>query len=171
MGRVLVTGPPGSGKTTLAATVADRLRDRGELLAGFLTTEIRRGGRRTGFIVRGMGGLERRLAVEGGDGPRVGRYSVDVPSFEKVALLEVENGLELGLTLIVDEIGKMELLSARFRDLLPRLFEVPRLLATVHQHRHPVTDALKARDDVRLFHLDTSNRDALAAEIESAVLS
>ena len=94
-------------------SVVQRLRDHGEVLAGFTTSDIRRGGRRTGFVITGMGGLERLLAVRGGPGPKVGSYGVDVRAFEEVALLELENGLELGATLVIDEIGKMELLSDR----------------------------------------------------------
>src|SRR5207245_6910081 len=69
--RVLLTGPPGSGKTTLVVRVASILRERGEQLAGFTTSEIRRGGRRTGFVVTGMGGLERTLARRAAAGPQV----------------------------------------------------------------------------------------------------
>jgi nucleoside-triphosphatase len=161
MGRVLVTGRPASGKTTLALRVLDALRERGEHVAGFTTKEIKRGGRRTGFTVTGVGGLERTLAIEGGNGPRVGRYTVDVAAFEEVALLELESGLELGATLIVDEIGKMELASSRFCDLLPKVFDSERLLATVHAHRHPVTDELKQRVDVKLVEVGPLNRDRL----------
>lgn len=171
MARVLVTGRPGSGKTTLALRVVDRLRERGEHLAGFTTREIRRGGRRTGFLVTGVGGLERQLAVKGGPGPRVGPYGVDVAAFEEVALVELSSGLETGAALVVDELGKMELLSGSFRALLDRVFEAPCVLATVHTHRHPVTDALKARNDVEVVHLDASNRDDLVEKVAERVLS
>jgi nucleoside-triphosphatase THEP1 len=146
--RVLLTGSPGSGKTTTAGRVVDTLRSRGEVLAGFLTTEIRRGGRRTGFTIRGIGGLERTLAVRGGPGPKVGAYGVDLGAFEEVALLELENGLELGSTLVIDEIGKMELLSQPFRELVPRIFGSPCVLATVGDHHDPVIDDLRRRGDV-----------------------
>jgi nucleoside-triphosphatase len=148
--RVLLTGPPGAGKTTLTGRAVDILRERGEVLAGFMTFEIRRGGRRTGFTIRGIGGLERTLAVRSGDGPKVGAYGVDLAAFEEVALLELENGLELGSTLVVDEIGKMELLSPAFRGLVPQIFEAPRVLATIGDQRDPLLDELRSRDDVVL---------------------
>lgn len=170
MGRVLVTGSPGAGKTTLADAVVDALRRRGESVAGFTTREIRRGGRRTGFIVAGVSGLVRTLAVLGGPGPQVGRYAVDVPAFEEVALNELESGLELGSTIVIDEIGKMELLSDRFVALLPKVFDAERVLATVHLHRHPVTDELKRRPDVKLVQIGPTNRDRLVGPVTDWVI-
>lgn len=171
MARLLLTGPPGVGKTTLVLRAVEALRDRGERLAGFTTKEIRRGGRRTGFMVQGIGGLERHLAVKGAEGPKVGRYGVDVVAFEEVALLELESGLDIGSTLVVDEIGKMELCSERFRELLPKIFEAPRVLATVHAHRHPLTDGLKRRADVEVVTIDPHNRDELVADVVERVLA
>ena len=178
--RIILTGPPGVGKTTLTLQVVDVLRDRGEMLAGFTTSEIRRGGRRTGFTITGLGGLERTLAVAGGTpvrggryapstGPRVGSYSVDVAAFEEVALLELQNGIELGSTLVVDEIGKMELLSDAFRELLPAIFDSTRVVATMHAHSHPVTDELRRRPDVRVIEVQRGDRDRQAVRIAELV--
>ncbi len=161
---------PGSGKTTLTLQVVDVLRERGEMLAGFTTSEIRRGGRRTGFTITGIGGLERTLAVHGGAGPRVGGYGVDVAAFEEVALLELQNGIELGSTLVVDEIGKMELASEAFRELLPAVFDAPCVVATMHAHQHPVTDDLRRRADVHVLEVERSNQYQQAVAVADLVL-
>lgn len=154
MTKVLLSGPPGSGKTTLTKAVVHALRAQGETLAGFTTSDIRRGGRRTGFTIAGVeSGLERLLAVRGWPPPMVGSYGVDVRAFEDVALLELENGLELGATLVIDEIGKMELLSEAFRELVVRAMEAERVIATVAAHAEPFTDAIKQRSDVKRIEL------------------
>lgn len=168
--RVLLTGPPGVGKTTLVLDVVDILRENGEVLAGFTTSEVRRGGRRTGFTVRGLGGRERTLAVRGGPGPRVGSYGVDVEAFEDVALLELQNGVELGSTLVVDEIGKMELLSDAFRSLIPEIFAAPRLVATVQAQPHPLTAPLKERRDVHLVEIERGRRHEQASAVAALVM-
>jgi nucleoside-triphosphatase len=99
------------------------------------------------------------------DRPRVGKYGVDVEGFERVALPALEDIPEGGV-LVIDELGKMELASKRFRDELGALLErdVP-VVATVHAHRHPFTDELKRRGDVELERVTRSNRDALPARI------
>lgn len=165
MGRVLITGRPAAGKTTLVLRVVEALRERGEHLAGFTTREIKRGGRRTGFTVTGIGGLERTLAVKGGPGPRVGRYGVDVAAFEEVALLELESGLELGSTLIVDELGRMELLSERFRKLLGEVLAAHRVLATIHAHHDVFTDEIKRTAAAHLVEVGPLNRDRLVPRV------
>ena len=117
-----------------------------------------------------MGGLERTLALRGAPGPRVGSYGVDIGAFEEVALLELQNGIELGSTLVVDEIGRMELLSDAFRALVPEILSAPRLVATVPDHHHPVTEALKARADVHIIQVVRGRRADQAEHVADLVL-
>src|SRR6266496_2303557 len=68
--RILVTGPPGIGKTTLVRRVVERLH--GKRLTGFYTEELRGRGGRTGFRIVTLDGREARLATVGGGGPTAG---------------------------------------------------------------------------------------------------
>ena len=51
---LLLTGPPGCGKTTVIRRLVERLANR--RVAGFYTHEIRKKGQRVGFEVRGLNG-------------------------------------------------------------------------------------------------------------------
>ncbi len=57
---LLLTGVPGVGKTTIVSKVAAGLS--GRRSRGFVTDEIREGGRRVGFEIRTFGGKTRTLA-------------------------------------------------------------------------------------------------------------
>lgn len=168
---MLVEARPGAGKTTAAIRLADRLRAAGLPLAGFFTEEMREGGVRVGFRIETFEGERGVLAhVERRGPPRVGKYGVDLDAFERLALPAVEP--PAGGASVIDELGKMELASARFREAVTVLFDsdVP-LVATVHAFRHPFTDELKGRADVELVKLSRANRDELPAALADRILS
>jgi nucleoside-triphosphatase len=164
--RLLIEARPGAGKTTAVARLAELLRDAGVALSGFLTREIREGGRRVGFEIETLAGKRGLLAhVDIKGSPRVSRYGVDVGQFERLALPELEAPPSMGVVLI-DEIGKMELASERFREAVAALFERPvPIVATIHTARHPFTDRLKRRPDVSTVRLSAGNRDRLPEEL------
>jgi nucleoside-triphosphatase len=171
--RLLLEGRPGIGKTTVARRLLVLLRGAGILLGGFVTDEIRSGGRREGFAVRTVDGQREILAhLELPGPPRVGPYGVDLPAFERVALPAMAAPQPVGVV-VVDELGKMELASAAFRDAMSDLLDRDvAVVATVHVHRHPFTDALKRRPDLRVIRVTERSRDALperlAAELTAA---
>jgi len=173
----LLTGLPGCGKTTVIRTIAARLQAAGALVRGFWTAEMREGGVRAGFRIETVGGRTGTLARVGLAGPhRVGRYGVDIASFESVGVQEVEEALVEGAgggieVLVIDEIGKMELCSPRFREAVARAFAVvPHVVATVMQRSHPWADAVKARPDARLLTVTARNREHLPEEVLRALL-
>jgi nucleoside-triphosphatase len=163
--KILLEGRPGTGKTTLALSVAEALKAQGLTVSGFVTEEIRDSGRRTGFSVEAFGGERGVLAhTDRAGGPRVGRYGIDVATFERIALAALEDPADI---VVIDEIGKMELLSIAFHAAVAEILDGDRsVLATVHAFRHPFTDALKARSDVEVVTIDRSRRAGMAAEIE-----
>lgn len=167
---LLITGSPGTGKTTLIRAVVAGLTCKA---AGFFTEEIREGGERVGFRVSALDGRVGLLAhVRAVKGPRVGRYRVDVPAFEAVGVAALEAATAGADLIVVDEIGKMELCSPRFVPALEAAFASRKpILGTILQSPHPWIDALKRRPGVELYRLTGRNRedlkDALLARLRS----
>ena len=111
--RILLEGRPGAGKSTVARRLADRLREDGIPVTGFVTEEIWESGRRLGFSIERLGGERGVLAhVEFPGPPRVGRYGIDLATFERLAIPALEQAGEHHVV-IIDELGKMELASRR----------------------------------------------------------
>jgi nucleoside-triphosphatase len=161
---LLLTGRPGVGKTTIIKAVVQAL---GEQADGFYTEEIRERGRRQGFRLvglRGERGILAHVKFKGRGRPRVGRYGVDVSTVDQIGATAIERAVSQGRTVIIDEIGKMELFSDAFKNaVLTALDGQSPVIATVMARPHPWVDALKARPDVTLWEVTLENRDEMAA--------
>lgn len=163
--RLLITGKPGVGKTTLVERVVEGLR--GALrLAGFTTGELRGpDNERRGFRIRTLGGMEGELARVGlRGGVRVGRYGVNVEAFECLALPELaRRDVDL---IVIDEIGRMECASQRFCRAVEEALDAKlSVLATLGLSRLPFLEAVRKRPDVEVITLSERNRDTLVAEL------
>jgi nucleoside-triphosphatase THEP1 len=104
---ILITGLPGSGKTTLFRRLLDEWQNLNPV--GFYTAEIREGKSRRGFELCILDGRSGTLAhVDLRTGYRVGKYGVDVNGFEAFLAELPLRGPQTGLVMI-DEIGKKRL--------------------------------------------------------------
>jgi len=157
--KILIAGPPGSGKTTLITRITKRIS---QPMSGFITQEIRERGRRKGFAIRTLDGREGVLAHIGiRSGSRVGRYGVDLETLERLALPVMTPG-EPDRLVVIDEIGKMECLSAPFRETVAALLDSDQdLLATISQGGGPFIQGIKNRPGVELVRLTEANREGL----------
>ncbi len=144
----VITGPPGSGKTTAVVKVAEILASKGVAVGGFYTREVREGRERKGFeIVTIPAGETAWLALRGGVSRyRIGPYAVFPENLERVGLPTLESAAGEGKVLLVDEVGPMELLSERFVRAVENVIGSVRASAfTVHYRaRHPLIERLRS---------------------------
>jgi nucleoside-triphosphatase len=165
----LISGLPRSGKSTLIKKLL-QFHEIRKYAGGFLTEEIRQKGERTGFnlvtIPEAKTGL---LAQKGLPSPhRIGRYGINIKILEELgcsAMLEAKNR---GKIIIVDEIGKMELFSKKFRAALMDILTSPeRIIATIMASPNIFSDRIKSRPDAELFFLERKNFDGIYEEVLS----
>ena len=145
----LLTGKPGTGKTSLITQAVAGLKDRA---GGFYTEEIRNRGTRLGFRLVTLDGQEAVLAhVDCDKRFRVGKYGVDAKALDRVGVSALRKAAELCDLVVVDEIGKMELFSTEFREaVLAVLHGGKKVLGTIMLSPHPWTDAIKRQPQVNL---------------------
>jgi nucleoside-triphosphatase THEP1 len=169
MVRLLLTGNPGIGKTTIVRTTLTRLAT--VHCAGFYTEERRHQGRRIAFKIFTLSGQEGTLAVVGREPPRIGRYTVQLEEFEGLVLPQMDSETNPADLYVIDEIGRMELLSQRFRTSLIDLLARPtNILATIAKRGKGFLEQLKGRNDIDLLEVTATNRDQLADTVTERVV-
>ncbi|ACM22832.1 MULTISPECIES: NTPase [Thermotoga] len=161
--KILITGRPGVGKTTLIKKISSLLQNAG----GFYTEEMREKGKRVGFKIVTLDGREGILAKVGFPSQhRVGKYGVNLKDLEELGVDSVERALEEKSVVIIDEIGKMELLSERFKRVVEKAFNSEKdLIATIKKSSDPFVEKIKNKKDVIIFELNERNRDLLLKRI------
>ena len=160
----LLTGRPGCGKTTLIRHLLEAL---GASAGGFYTGEIRRQGRREGFSLTTLDGKTATLAsIHIGGRHRVSKYGVDLQALDSVGVPAIEQATAEAELVVVDEIGKMELFSNRFRQAVLAALESGKpVLGTIMLAPHPWADAIKARPEVDTILLTEANRRQVQADL------
>ena len=160
MRKIFLTGRPGVGKTTIIMKVLEGFMGRA---GGFYTEEIRKDNLREGFQIRTLDGRDGILAHVNYSGPfQVGRYGVDVDAFDGIALPSLEKALESDELIVIDEIGKMELFSRRFRTLIQKvLASDKRILGVIHQRIDPFTQRIRQSPILEVWTVTEANRDSL----------
>ncbi len=163
--KILLTGQPGSGKTTAIREVVERLRGRVPM-TGFITEEIREDGRRVGFRGVTLDGRAFPLAHLRTGGPlRVGPYGVDLAGLESIGL-DALTPKQPGSWVVIDEIGKMECLSGAFKTRVAQLLHggTP-LIATVAAVGVGFVKRVRHTASARLFTMTRSESGGMSAEI------
>jgi len=134
--RAFISGPPGSGKSTLVREIIELLRKKGLKVGGISTPEIKENGRRVGFEVVDLSSGKRKVFahVEGKGEARFGKYNLFIKDFEEIAIPALRFALEECDVVVIDEIGKMEFFSNKFKEVLEEVLNSDKiLLAVLHR--------------------------------------
>jgi nucleoside-triphosphatase len=161
---LLLTGKPGTGKTALIREAISRTRIRA---GGFYTEEIRTGGVRQGFRIVTLDGQQAILAHVNISSPyQVSKYKVDINSLDKVGVPAIHQALKEYDVTIIDEIGKMELLSLQFKEVVRQAIDSgKKVLGTIMLGPHPFADEVKNHPQVELLLVSRDNHNQALREI------
>ncbi len=166
---LLLTGPPGVGKTTVLRRAAGELSDLE--IRGFVTEEIREAGRRVGFRIETFDGRSDVLAhVKIRSPHKISKYGVDLAALDRIVSEQLSRR-RAGLVFI-DEIGKMECLSRRFVETVESLVDSAGVfVATVASRGGGFIEAIKQRPDLLIWQVSRANRDTMPEEVAHWVRS
>jgi nucleoside-triphosphatase len=167
--KIILTGEPGVGKTTLIKKLLQRLGNR---VIGFWTEEVRdpKTKKRTGFKVISTEGNTQLFASKFFTSKHlVGSYGVNTARFESVVLPILEKAKKSkDLYIVMDEIGKMEMFSAGFRKLVRELLFNPKykVIATIPMRDvHPLVRDIRRLQGAVVIEVNKENRELLVEEI------
>ena len=154
---LLLTGQPGTGKTALIKEALARTKLKG---GGFYTQEIRTRGIRQGFRIITLDGQEAILAHVGiSSSYQVSKYQVDTDALDRVGVSAVRRAVQGFDLIVIDEIGKMELISPQFKEAVTQAINSgKKVLGTIMLNPHPFADEIKRRPEVETLLVTRDNR-------------
>ena len=162
---LLLTGNPGIGKTTVLMKTISALKEKGTSVGGMVSREVREGGARVGFELLDLSSGRRGwLAhVNQKTGPQVGRYRVNSGDLDFIGARAIAEAVENCDAIAIDEIGPMELFSAKFKEAVRKALESRKLvMAVVHwKASDRLIREAKSREDAETFTVTWGNRDGL----------
>jgi nucleoside-triphosphatase len=161
---LLLTGQPGTGKTALIKEALESTRVEG---GGFYTEEIRTGGIRQGFRIVTLDGQEAILAHVGISSPhQVSKYKVDTGALDRVGVSALRQALKESDLVVIDEIGKMELLSPQFKEAVTQAINSgKKVLGTIMLNPHPFADEIKRHPEAEVLLVTRDNRTEVMQEV------
>ena len=159
--KVLFTGPPGCGKTTLIEKIVFEIE---VPTTGFFTREMRKKGRRVGFSINTLDGKEGVLAHQNIRSKyRVGKYGINLEDIDHIAVPSMISANE-EMMVIIDEIGKMECFSPLFRETMIRILDSKHsVIGSIPLRGSSFIEHIKKRNDVLLIQVSEKNRDMLVS--------
>ena len=171
--KILLTGKPGVGKTTVLVETIGELEGRGLRIGGMISREVRDGGVRVGFeisdLASGRKGWLAHVAQQ--EGPQIGKYRVDLKDLVEIGVNAINQAASDSTTSVIaiDEVGPMELCSEDFRNAVEKAVEAEKpLIGTIHyKARSTLIDDIRSRSNVKIIEITHDNR----SYVKKAVLN
>ncbi len=167
MMRLAVTSAPRVGKTTLCTKVAEELKRHNIGVGGIISTEMREHGIRAGFAITDIStakdGTRAHMKLQ--NGPRGGKYTVNLEDLEAVAAGAIRNAAERMEFVIIDEIAPMELKSDSFIEAVTDAITTDKhILASLHQKSNHYL-VKRIREKFKVITLTRENRDIVTENV------
>lgn len=161
--RLIITGNPGSGKTTFCLKLVDYFSSKGLKAGGMVTKEFRdSNGNRLGFEVKNIITNEEGILAKKGfaSEKKVGEYGVNLKDLERIGVGAIDFAIKSCDLIVIDEIGHMECYSELFRNKYREAFDSGKhVIATVHHRFAPAFSQGEWRKKID-YILDISKQDS-----------
>ena len=174
--KVGITGLPQAGKTDILLRVIGMLESEGIKVGGMVTEAILEGGKRVGFNIMDWETKEKDVMAHKDietetSRMRVEDYGVNVEAIDRIGVPAIMKAIEDADVIVIDEIGRMEVLSPNFVEAVKETFDMDKpLIITLHKKsRNPLLQDIRRRDDVRILEVTPINQSILPYKIVKLV--
>jgi len=170
--KIGITGMPSVGKTVTLKKIIKSLEKHGYVVEGMVTEPILEKKKRVGFYVQDWQTKEKEVFAHVDFDLResVGDYGVKIEALEKIGIPAIEKAItdEDVNIIVIDEIGKMEMLSEKFCEMVIEALDSDKpIMVTLHKKsRTPLLQDVRRRDDIRILEVTPVNRNLLPYKIE-----
>lgn len=170
--RLVITGRPGVGKSTLFSTIISTLREHDIPVGGVMAPEVRVEGRRIGFkLVDLLTGEEAWLARRDYPSPvRVGSYGVVVEEASQLVERALNRAMSETPVVGIDEVGPMELKLPVFKPMLLKLLRSDKHLILVVHYNLSDREILSELATAKKVVLTLENREGYRRTLPPEVL-
>ena len=161
---IFLTGLPCLGKTSLIKEIVGVLKGK---KGGFYTFEIKEGNRRIGFKIENLKGKSGLLAhINFKSSYRISKYRVNLKDLEEIGVNSILEAIKECDIIVIDEIGKMEMLSRRFKEVVWKALESnKRIIGVIKLKDGFFITKIKKREDTNIFELTKMNREEIKTKI------
>lgn len=136
---------------------------------GFFTQDFCQDNQRIGFRIVTLEGQEGILAKKGLKHSkfRLGKYGINPNDLEEIGVVAIKEAVKTKEVVVIDEIGKMELFSKKFKVAVWQALESKKkVLGTIQQSDIPFLKQIKARQDTTILELKSDNQEDVLKKLK-----